>query len=202
MHFVNRFVLIVSLVEFNFICGWSKPTYKFSDDIIFFPDDQKEETFVPKMRKKCANGYCEDADQYPEKLVENSLRMRDDFRYVFGEDFNGDSLLSDRKSDEQFVCASKSQLIFPKVAKNRKNQEKFIVNHGGHRQGIRIEVCQREGAPCLPYPREWKTSCKQKYGYRRLLSISHNGTLETDHFLLPLHCCCTFKPLILWNISR
>ncbi|KAL3276967.1 hypothetical protein HHI36_012331 [Cryptolaemus montrouzieri] len=161
-------------------------------------------SLVPKITSyRCQDGstFCEHTDAYPFKLVENNLRNEEPYKYLFGID-DVDSM-SDRLSEDEFVCAGKSLLIFPKAAVNKKNQWKYIVNQGGGReQGIRVKVCQREGSACKLLSRDvYKTSCKQEYAYRRLLSISYDGTLETDSFRLPVACGCSYKPRIFWNPS-
>lgn len=42
-------------------------------------------------------------------------------------------------------------------------------------------------------PDGYETSCKQKYIYRRLLSVGDEGDPVVDSFEIPSACCCAYK---------
>lgn len=39
----------------------------------------------------------------------------------------------------------------------------------------------------------YQTFCRQKYVYRRLLSLDNGGTPVPDMFKIPSACCCAYK---------
>lgn len=50
-----------------------------------------------------------------------------------------------------------------------------------------------EGASCSVisgFAAGYETSCKQKFIFRELLSISENGSVAPDTFRFPASCCC------------
>lgn len=54
-------------------------------------------------------------------------------------------------------------------------------------------ICRKKDTTCNVIgnlPLGYKSICKQKYIQRELLSISSNGSMSPDTFLLPSSCCC------------
>lgn len=45
------------------------------------------------------------------------------------------------------------------------------------------------------------STCGQKYSYRRLLTVSHEGVLESDIFEFPVACVCLVKSYRYWNLN-
>ncbi|XP_008201191.2 protein spaetzle [Tribolium castaneum] len=179
---------------------------EFGDQDIIFPDTyQVIFNDVPKIDgpPKCAEGntFCEDFDSYPYNHVKNVLKRKRVHTDLFGKDELLDERYSitNRNGDfEAFICTSISKTIFPRVGINKNNKWKVIINQeeDGYIQGIRTEICRKEGAACdLIGDRAngYITSCKQKYMLRRMMSLSENGDPVPDTFQLPSACCCSYR---------
>ncbi|XP_049820214.1 protein spaetzle isoform X2 [Aethina tumida] len=176
-----------------------------SEQEVVFPDEY-DMTFdpVPKIdgTPKCANGltFCEEFDAYPYHHVKDILEEEHVHKDLFGKDDVPFEITNRIGEDEDvFVCRASQRTIYPKLGKNKNNKWKFIINQDdtdGYIQGIRVETCVREGNTCDvigDLPSGFTTSCKQKYVYRRLLSLTENGKPVPDTFLLPSACCCAYK---------
>jgi hypothetical protein len=175
-------------------------------DIIFPDTYQVIFENVPKINgpPKCAksNTFCEDFDSYPYHHVRDVLKRKRVRNDLFGKDEPPDEQYSitNRNGDfESFVCTSLSKTVFPRIGKNKNNKWKYIINQEeteGYIQGIRIEVCRKEGSACDLIGdgvNGYITSCKQKYMLRRLMSLSENGDPAPDTFQLPSACCCSYR---------
>ncbi|KAK9506295.1 hypothetical protein O3M35_008255 [Rhynocoris fuscipes] len=165
---------------------------------ITFPD-----RFVPPFGKKapeCAKGstFCETVEDYPSTYLENALQdAGNQFRIMFGDDLLGDSSISHRIDikDEFTLCPSIENVVYPQIAKNKENEWLFIVNQGQYRQGVRVETCKSpdNSESCAfteAFPLGYKTTCRQKYIYRRLIALNADGKTITDTFQLPSCCAC------------
>lgn len=54
----------------------------------------------------------------------------------------------------------------------------------------------RAGEPCKKLnelPEGYVTYCKQKYIYRKLISLEENGIPSVDTFRIPSACSCAYK---------
>ncbi|KAK9737835.1 Spaetzle [Popillia japonica] len=101
--------------------------------------------------------------------------------------------------DDEFLCESNRVVVFPKVGKTQGNKWKYIVNQGKETeqvQGILVETCRNFDDQCKFsefLPSGYKTTCKQVYVSRRLLSVSDDEeTAEFDNFEFPSACCCSY----------
>nr|ATU82783.1 secreted Spaetzle-like protein [Pristhesancus plagipennis] len=176
---------------------------------IFFPDDDStsviEDKFVPPIIKKvpeCAKGrtFCETIDHYPSRYIANVLQESGvQFRGMFGKDVVDYSSLSHRidVTDELPLCPSAENVVYPKVAKNKDDQWLFVVNEGDYKQGVRVETCNfsdtdntQSCAFTEGFPLGYKTFCKQKYIYRKLIALDPAGKTTSDTFQLPSCCSC------------
>ncbi|XP_071857581.1 protein spaetzle 5 [Bombus fervidus] len=157
------------------------------DDTIVFPGEKRH---VPPVCK--GSTYCENVDSYPEDIINRALRINENIKYlssVDGVDI-GQRLMP---NDELSLCVADEQIIYPQSAENKDNEWKFIANQKNFKQGIRIEKCRTEGASCSVISglaAGYETSCKQKFIFRELLSISENGSVGPDIFRFPASCCC------------
>ncbi|XP_056643406.1 protein spaetzle-like [Diorhabda sublineata] len=163
---------------------------------ILFPDDLN---FVLDEAPACATDstYCEEYEDYPEQHLKNLLNWHQMNKNLFGIDVA--PLLDTRDDDEEFVCKSRVTTIFPKIAKNTRNAWKIIINQGDneeYKQGVVVERCLTAGRKCDVIGEKSQyfiTACKQKYIYRRLLSLNDVGLPELDSFKLPSACCCSYR---------
>ncbi|KAJ8933676.1 hypothetical protein NQ318_009963 [Aromia moschata] len=179
---------------------------KISEQDIVFPDTF-EVYFEPVQRidgpPRCAEDgtFCENFDAYPYLHLKGVLQKQEvDKEFFFGEDEIPVELEKRIGSDEDsFLCSGISRVVFPKVGKNKDNEWKFIVNQGkedGYVQGVRIETCRSKDGPCDiigELPQGYRSVCKQKYIYRRMLSVKDDGSFIPDTFQLPSSCCCSYK---------
>ncbi|CAG9767967.1 unnamed protein product [Ceutorhynchus assimilis] len=175
---------------------------------IIFPDTIADRIDVPSRINvpKCSGAlpYCEESETYPYSHIKRILQQNHMLKSVFGQDESPPSItnrLGDE--DEKFVCHSIKQTIFPRVGENKNNKLKFIINQGendedGFVQGIQVEICKNPDGDCdIPggsaLGDEYIMTCKQKYVYRRLLTLDQKGEAIPDSFKMPSACCCAYK---------
>ncbi|XP_043285913.1 protein spaetzle-like isoform X3 [Venturia canescens] len=151
---------------------------------------QKLDDFSPDP---CENAnFCENPSFYPEDLIREALKHRNDLKYSTVVDPMPDKNGTDT-GEQDVLCQTKISLVYPRMAKNRANESLFIVNDDFFRQGVYIEVCRNTDSPCgeisdlLP---NYKTSCKQRYIYRKLVVVNSTGFATSDYFSFPANCCC------------
>jgi len=106
------------------------------------------------------------------------------------------------REDVDFVrlspaCDSQESFVYPRTARNRKRQWRFVINVPGedgednYVQAVKVEKCIRQGESCNIASSGYEaTVCKQKYTYRRLLALSEDGTQYVDSFRFPSCCIC------------
>jgi len=90
------------------------------------------------------------------------------------------------------VCHSLTEDIFPRSAKNKEGQYRFIVNGGPgeYVQTVSISKCVGAGLSCNVDSDE-ETECRQEYIEHKLVSLDETGQqLELDTFPLPSGCSC------------
>ncbi|KAK3861650.1 hypothetical protein Pcinc_032408 [Petrolisthes cinctipes] len=95
-------------------------------------------------------------------------------------------------TSESPVCDAQETLIYPQRAKSAMGDWVFVVNQAGAEQAIRVEKCISEGKPCrlgMPATRDIQTTCRQKYVYRRMLTLNTNKLLP-EEVLMPSCCVC------------
>ncbi|XP_043590930.1 protein spaetzle-like [Bombus pyrosoma] len=157
------------------------------DDMIVFPGEKRH---VPPACE--GSTYCENVDSYPEDIVNRALQINESLKYLSSVD-GVDIGQRFMPNDELSLCVADEQVIYPQSAENKDNEWKFIVNQKNFQQGVRIEKCRTEGASCSVisgFAAGYETSCKQKFIFRELLSISENGSVAQDTFRFPVSCCC------------
>lgn len=182
-------------------------TFRFPDELDHLPKYQKTPVvFAPKLSKRaipsCAKGstFCETIDDYPEDHINNILQNKlDEFKSFIGTDIVKESGITHKIDgvDENTLCASYEHLAFPKAAENSEDKWFYVVNQDSYKQGIRIESClETNGQACAftdQFPLGYKTVCKQKFIYRKLLAVDDKGEPITDNFKLPSCCSCVVK---------
>lgn len=182
---------------------------------IVFPDSLESfssghVSFEPMTRidvtPECAaNGgtFCEDIPAYPYKLLRDVLSRSKSAAadsVLFGADETPDEFAQRiGEPEENYICGAIDKTVFPKAGKNKNNKWKYIINQGskdGYVQGVRVELCTSTGKPCDLFghqPNGYVTSCKQKFIYRKMMSLSDGGQPLPDTFLMPSACCCSYK---------
>lgn len=92
------------------------------------------------------------------------------------------------------ACQAQESIIYPQRAKTTSDDWVFVINQDSVKQGVRVEKCIREGISCdlgvgtSPITR---TSCHQKFIYRKLLVLSDSGSdVQPESVLIPSCCVC------------
>ncbi|XP_075556638.1 protein spaetzle-like [Dermacentor variabilis] len=100
---------------------------------------------------------------------------------------------------DQNVCRTRTKTIFPKTARSADGKWLYVINDAAYVQAITVEVCVGEGSPCdyVMYsglPAGYSSTCKQKFAYRKLLTVhptEQKAYAET--FPFPTCCSCYVK---------
>ncbi|XP_059469394.1 neurotrophin 1-like [Neocloeon triangulifer] len=157
---------------------------------------------VPPMERgpSCADGstFCEEPDNYPKEYISNLLKQDKMVKGLFGQDDLSSIILAQRidSSDEQPLCPSQEHVAYPKTAQNKDDKWLYIINQEDFVQGIRVEKCINKETRCLlseNLPNGYVTTCKQKYIYRKLVSLNDEGRALTDSFKIPSCCACHYR---------
>jgi len=101
-------------------------------------------------------------------------------------------------SSETPACNSQQSFVYPRTARNRAREWRFVINVPGETaeqenyvQAVKVERCLREGETCNIASAGYdSTVCRQKYSYRRLLALGENGEQYVDSFRFPSCCIC------------
>uniref|UniRef100_A0A0K8SKW7 Spaetzle domain-containing protein n=2 Tax=Lygus hesperus TaxID=30085 RepID=A0A0K8SKW7_LYGHE len=190
--------------------SWSGQRPASSDTIIFPDSKEKDEINLPPPPKiritPCPNGqtFCDDDDNYPSHYLRKIPRQYFD---PYNNFFLNDTLVPEGLStridgfDEQPLCLSKEEVRFPKKAVATDGTLQIVVNDGFYMQGVRVELCLREGSACQfdeAFPQGYTTACKQKFIARKLVAISPGKNpvrpIAVKDFLIPSCCVCTVTP--------
>ncbi|XP_078050417.1 spaetzle domain-containing protein isoform X2 [Augochlora pura] len=137
--------------------------------------------------------FCENIPHYPTDLVNIALEKNPHLRYLSYDEQLDQSTRHEGEPDEEALCMSTEQVVFPKYGLTKNKQWKYIVNHENLRQNVRIEICSEEDKPCKiidGFAAGYVTSCKQKYIYRQLFAMGPNNTIDRESFRFPVSCCC------------
>ncbi|CAG0879096.1 unnamed protein product [Cyprideis torosa] len=148
------------------------------------------------------DGICDDVEDYPTDLVRSLMKMtfqnaaeevanantlvdieplREnellDIHVRRKGSHEPDGELDVRSYDSFFaepVCSSQVSVIYPQMGRNRNDETFLIVNdRDSFVQGVRVEKCMREGAPCqVAASFGYETFCKQKYAMKKLLAMN------------------------------
>jgi len=98
------------------------------------------------------------------------------------------------------LCDFQETFVFPRTARTRARQWRFVINLPSSDQAenfvqaVRIKKCLNAGSGCnLVTCDDTQTVCRQKYDYTRLLAISDEGKQYVDEFRFPSGCVCHSK---------
>ncbi|TMW40101.1 hypothetical protein DOY81_014819, partial [Sarcophaga bullata] len=156
--------------------------------------------------KDCVEGdarsgkpFCTRLRNYPEQShLEEIIKTKfNNLESFFGEDLLLPQNISQRMNNEpieEFLCRSRTRVIYPEAGLNKDYDWLFIINTKKYKQGVRIEECINEGSVCgentgLTLPNHYKATCKQNYIYRSLVAYA-NETIVKDQFKMPSCCKC------------
>ncbi|XP_043285828.1 uncharacterized protein [Venturia canescens] len=106
---------------------------------------QKLDDFSPDP---CENAnFCENPSFYPEDLIREALKHRNDLKYSTVVDPMPDKNGTDT-GEQDVLCQTKISLVYPRMAKNRANESLFIVNDDFFRQAIQIPHVEKSAICC------------------------------------------------------
>jgi len=183
---------------------------------IRFKDRKKRQIGFKKLGCENNANFCEEEQDYPGTLVRSALRqhpvMSDSlFQQLFASRCK-DQQIQTRgfNIDEEQLCYGRTNIIFPKKAKNLKDEWRFVVNIDNYTQSVEVEECDNGTVSEDNFGRERHDSsdfgvclysgstgndpdltvCRQLYTEHKLLSLDPSGQLEVDSFKLPSACAC------------
>ncbi|XP_054270978.1 protein spaetzle-like [Macrosteles quadrilineatus] len=184
-------------------------------DAIIFPDQlesqielENRQFLVPNNAAPppCARGggdtFCESVEEYPAEHVMRVLRKEPVVLRTFFQDERKQFTLVDDvqdridASDENPLCAAQEHTVYPKMAKNIEGNWLFVINHDEYVQGVRVEKCLNDRECSFPasLPYGYRSQCKQKYIYRKLVALNGTGQgVISDSFQFPSCCSCVIK---------
>ncbi|KAF2905846.1 hypothetical protein ILUMI_00328 [Ignelater luminosus] len=118
-----------------------------TNSLIIFPDDHCGPVPEIEEEPKCSDDFCEEFDYYPYEYLRCILSKDDKYKsLVYGID---EIPLGYRNGeDDGNLCRSIKMTRFLKVARNKNNEWRYIVNQGNEEyvQGILIEKCVNENS--------------------------------------------------------
>ncbi|CAH0385370.1 unnamed protein product [Bemisia tabaci] len=177
--------------------------------------DAGKNKFLPPqdILRNCSTGdtgltFCEHVSPYPSDIISAEAAhlkpLGTDFlddtsnRQIGADEYDEDDAPNDRREDyEEFpMCPSIERVVYPKVGKTKNKDLLFILNHEEFLQGIRIETCVHKKKQCAfteTVPWGYKTFCRQKYVYKRLVALNDKGKAHPDVFLFPSCCTCIIR---------
>jgi hypothetical protein len=121
----------------------------------------------------CRGGasYCEDSECYPDQAILCLLEKTNIPKGTF---------TGRNKRSVEDVSSSFSQVITPKVARNKNGEFMFIAMP----QEVVISVCSQV---------QVLSDCKQMYMERMLTAVAADGTVSIDTFIFPSKCSCSIQ---------
>ncbi|XP_053995002.1 protein spaetzle [Hylaeus volcanicus] len=137
--------------------------------------------------------FCEFIPNYPSELVRIALQNNPYIRFYTNGDELDTPLLPEDEPEEQPLCVSSEQIVFPKIALTKDKDWKYIINHENWTQSVRVETCIDEDKPCRViegFAEGYVTKCRQKYLHRQLWAVAENGSISRETFRFPASCCC------------
>ncbi|CAG9857376.1 unnamed protein product [Phyllotreta striolata] len=165
---------------------------------IIFPGDIFPIPPKPKYESSnCTYGFCEEVTNYPSDKIKRIMEQSKEFRNYLVNQVPQFDIVSRFGDNEENLCSTITQSVFPKSAKNTRGETKLLVNVENYQQGVFIDVCANDGGACTYsdlIPDGATIRCKQKYTVTRLLAIGKTDDKPIlDLFELPSCCVCTHK---------
>lgn len=171
-------------------------TTSFLERQIMFTEVDTEETIM--LHSKFKNAETSDTQSRLPKTKQTILRQN------LTQGLRANQLESNfpQREDIDFVrespaCDSEESFVYPRTARNRKRQWRFVINVPGedgednYVQAVKVEKCIRQGESCNIASSGYETTvCRQKYTYRRLLAFGEDGSQYVDSFRFPSCCVC------------
>lgn len=117
-----------------------------SSSSISFGDRKRRDVLGLDPLEACgSSSYCETEKEYPRDLVLRAVRQNNDLNpEVFAQLFDSGCRTDVQARfliDEEQLCYGVPKVIFPRQAKNLKDEWKYIVNIENYTQSVEIEEC-------------------------------------------------------------
>nr|XP_033330031.1 protein spaetzle isoform X2 [Megalopta genalis] len=161
---------------------------------LLFMFGYSQESIIGHLNRSCEHStFCETVPHYPTDLVNIALEKNPHLRYLSYSEELDQSTRHEEGPEEEALCLSIEEVVFPKFGLTKNKQWKYIVNHASLKQSVHIEICLEEDKPCHVidgFAAGYVTSCKQKYIYHQLFAMGPNGTINRESFRFPASCCC------------
>lgn len=165
----------------------------------FYPNP----TFMPNDRDCLTKNqpYCVATQNYPASLIDDLIRKSSHkFESAFGSDAIEviDIGTRNNANDEEQLCDSYEEVIYPTSGEREDTTKWFIVNTNKYQQGVRIARCLNPSNPCRmteAFPNFYRTECKQHFAYRELVAVTPEGNTTKDKFKFPACCTCVLRKL-------
>jgi len=134
-----------------------RPTRKSAGAIRFGDKRRKRQAESPRECNNGASSYCEekDTESYPDEIVLEALASTKEINpQLISQLF--DSSCKDLKTrffdiDEEQVCLGIPKIIFPRQARNLRDEWRYIVNIENYTQSVEIEECFNPDLPDEDY---------------------------------------------------
>ncbi|KAH8267726.1 hypothetical protein KR026_004285 [Drosophila bipectinata] len=146
-----------------------------------------------------SRSFCTQVENYPD-LSGLKMTLSSKFSKFFSDAVPTDvsARVGIDADDTIYLCRVTPRTIFPKMGLTTKNSWELIVNTDEFKQAIQIEECEVPDAPCDftdSFPNGYRSSCKQHYVTRNLVSIKDEGPLDPspESFRIPSCCKCVLK---------
>ncbi|XP_017101188.2 protein spaetzle isoform X2 [Drosophila bipectinata] len=146
-----------------------------------------------------SRSFCTQVENYPD-LSGLKMTLSSKFSKFFSDAVPTDvsARVGIDADDTIYLCRVTPRTIFPKMGLTTQNNWELIVNTDEFKQAIQIEECEVPDAPCDftdSFPNGYRSSCKQHYMTRNLISIKDEGPLDPspESFRIPSCCKCVLK---------
>ena len=148
----------------------------------------------------CANEtlWCNFTSHYPDKIISKLIDQSVLSHIFFNTNVNEKvTTFTFFRPSEEKICRTSEDMVYPRLAKDRRGIFRFIVNrpkgHEGFKQVVQITKCETAESTCGDGKIAGleSSSCKQEFLDHKLLALNDNGTdLIVDSFSFPSGCSC------------
>ncbi|XP_013201092.2 neurotrophin 1 [Amyelois transitella] len=178
-----------------------------------------EPSYVPQVspsgEPSCARGrtYCEKIADYPRDTILQLVKAASNEMGIFLSDkhlvldhephkhlnFKRTNTSSTLKMRDEQLCEAVIRIIKPLVARNERNEWRYIVNVQHNEQILEIEYCKHIENKCkMEFRNDIHSRCEQKMMTKRLLALDPSGRKLIWHdTMLPSCCQC-----VLYDVPR
>ena len=145
-------------------------------------DDKRQIILREFATPECENGstpWCNPTN-YPAKAMTNIIKK--DRSLVKLLEMDEHPLLPVRNTEQENICQTATDYIYPKAAMNKEGKFMFIVNRPEgseeYLQLVKVTTCKDAGEECAQgqlLGSGISTTCRQEYADHKLVALSHSG---------------------------